>query len=214
MVSSTRLDFPQCSDCSIFLVAIIYSLISSKNCLYLELYFLDGAAQSFGSMGFVNGYLPGRGLGKEVELVHCPASLAFSVIWHNNNLEQPWNLAPEQSGKNFWLSLPYAIGPFVSPWKRYWWLESGRVYHSCTNTDHQIPYHIVKRSLFFFLILCFWILLLQVTTYLFPWFFFSPPQIRNNLQGFFFLFIFWSHYRILGLNCTFVLRFTICSTNS
>lgn len=150
MVSSTRLDFPQCSDCSIFLVAIIYSLISSKNCLYLELYFLDGAAQSFGSMGFVNGYLPGRGLGKEVELVHCPASLAFSVIWHNNNLEQPWNLAPEQSGKNFWLSLPYAIGPFVSPWKRYWWLESGRVYHSCTNTDHQIPYHIVKRSLFFF----------------------------------------------------------------
>lgn len=122
MVSSTCLDFPVFW-LAYFLVATIYSLISYKNCLFLELYFLDEVTQSFGSMGFVNGYLPGKGLGKEVELVYCPASLAFSVIWHNNNLEQPWNLAPEQSG----LSLPYAIGPIMSPWKRYWWLELGSV---------------------------------------------------------------------------------------
>lgn len=67
----------------------IYSLISYKNCVFLELHFLSGAAQSFGSMGCVTGYLPGRALGRELEFFHWPASLACSVIHNNNNLEQP-----------------------------------------------------------------------------------------------------------------------------
>lgn len=38
----------------------IYLFISYKNSLFLELHFLDRAAQSLGSMVFVNSYLPGK----------------------------------------------------------------------------------------------------------------------------------------------------------
>lgn len=89
MVASALLDFLRCSDCGIFLVITIYSLISYKNCLFLELHFIDGAAQSSGSMGFGSSRLPGWGLRRKIEFFHCGASVAFSVICSTSDREPP-----------------------------------------------------------------------------------------------------------------------------
>lgn len=157
MVASALLDFLHYSDYGIFLVTTIYSLISCKNCLFLELHFIDGAAQSLGSMGFGNSHLPGRGPGRKVEFFHCHAPAAFLVVCSTNDLELPswepcYRTIREKPLTVFVLSRWI---PRVSFMKETWFWVPDTVSQARPRGPPKLP---LQSSLYYFLIPCLWVL--------------------------------------------------------